>query len=182
MLTETPPPAPPAHARRGPHPVLSALALLGSIALALGVGFAGSLATVSHVDGWYADAEKAPWTPPDAVFGPVWTVLYLAMAVAVWLVWRRRRESAVAPALVAYAVQLALNAAWTPVFFALYPAWGVAALWTAFGIILALIAAVIVTILRFWPIHRGAAVLLMPYLAWVLFASSLNLTLAVYAS
>jgi tryptophan-rich sensory protein len=88
----------------------------------------------------------------------------------------------VRPALLAYLVQLVLNAAWTPVFFALYPSWGVAALWTAFGIIVALIAAVLFTILRFWPVHRVAAVLLMPYLAWLVFASSLNVTIAAYAS
>jgi tryptophan-rich sensory protein len=182
MTTETTLPAPSAHARRETHPAVSILVLAGSVALAVGVGVAGSFATTSHVDGWYADAEKAAWTPPDGVFGPVWTVLYVMMAVAAWLVWRRRHEVAVAPALIAYAVQLALNAAWTPVFFALYPTWGVAALWTAFGIIVALIAAVLFTILRFWPIHRGAAALLMPYLAWVVFASSLNVTIAAYAS
>ncbi|MFT4030262.1 MAG: TspO/MBR family protein [Protaetiibacter sp.] len=167
---------------RATHPVISILVLLGSVLLATGVGFAGSLATTTHVDGWYADAEKAAWNPPDAVFGPVWTALYLVMAVAAWLVWRRRHEAEVRPALLAYLVQLVLNAAWTPVFFALYPAWRVAALWIAFGIIVALAAAVLVTILRFWPVHSVAAVLLMPYLAWVVFASSLNLAIAVYAS
>lgn len=182
MTSDTPLPAPSAHARRETHPAVSILVLLGSVLLATGVGVVGSFATVAHVDGWYADAEKAAWTPPDIVFGPVWTALYLMMAVAAWLVWRRRHETPVTSALVAYLVQLLLNAAWTPVFFALYPSWGVAALWTAFGIIVALIAAVIFTILRFWPIHRGAAILLMPYLAWIVFASSLNVTIAAYAS
>lgn len=170
--------APRAHARRTTHPVLSILALLGSIVLANAVGLLGSLATMPNVDGWYADADKAPWSPPNAVFGPVWTVLYVMMAVAAWLVWMKRQEGAVRPALVAYLVQLALNGAWTPVFFALYPAIGVTALWLAFAIIVALIAAVIYTILRFWPISRLAAVLLMPYLAWIVFAASLNVWVA----
>jgi tryptophan-rich sensory protein len=137
---------------------------------------------MSHVEGWYADADTAPWSPPDIVFGPVWTALYLMMAVAAWLVWRRRQDGEVRPALAAYIVQLALNAAWTPVFFALYPVLGVTALWLAFGIIVVLIAAVIFTILRFWPISRLASVLLVPYLAWLIFASSLNVWVAASAS
>jgi tryptophan-rich sensory protein len=104
------------------------------------------------------------------------------MAVAAWLVWRRRQDGEVRPALVAYIVQLALNAAWTPVFFALYPVLGLPALWLAFGIIVVLIAAVIFTILRFWPISRLASVLLVPYLAWLIFASSLNVWVAASAS
>lgn len=174
--------APRAHARRAGNPVLSTLALLGSIALATGIGLAGSFATMEHVDGWYADASTAPWSPPNVVFGPVWTALYVMMAVAAWLVWRRRHEGDVRPALLAYGVQLVLNAAWTPVFFALYPAIGVSALWIAFGIIVALIAAVIFTILRFWPISRLAALLLAPYLAWLLYAASLNVWVAAAAS
>lgn len=182
MTTTTSDAAPPAHARRETHPAISILVLFGFIVLSTGVGVVGSLATIANVTGWYADAEKAPWTPPDIVFGPVWTVLYVMMAVAAWLVWRRRHDGDVRPALTAYLVQLALNAAWTPVFFALYPVIGVTALWIAFGIIVALIAAVLFTILRFWPLSRLAAVLLMPYLAWIVFASSLNVTIAAYAS
>jgi tryptophan-rich sensory protein len=174
--------APRAHARRNTHPAVSIFVLLASIALATGIGLLGSLATMSHVEGWYADADTAPWSPPDIVFGPVWTALYLMMAVAAWLVWRRRQDGEVRPALVAYIVQLALNAAWTPVFFALYPVLGVPALWLAFGIIVVLIAAVIFTILRFWPISRLASVLLVPYLAWLIFASSLNVWVAASAS
>jgi tryptophan-rich sensory protein len=179
---QTPSDAPPAHSRRETHPAVSILVLLASILLATGVGLCGALATSAHVTGWYADAEKPSWTPPDIVFGPVWTALYLAMAVAAWLVWSRRHDGDVRPALAAYLVQLLLNALWTPVFFALYPVWGVAALWTAAGIIVALIGAVIFTILRFWPVHRLAAVLLIPYLAWIVYAAGLNVTIAAYAS
>src|SRR5690606_3934596 len=98
--------APRAHARRNTHPTVSIFVLLASIALATGIGLLGSLATMSHVEGWYADADTAPWSPPDIVFGPVWTALYLMMAVAAWLVWRRRQDGEVRPALVAYIVQL----------------------------------------------------------------------------
>ncbi|MCU1547897.1 MAG: tryptophan-rich sensory protein [Arthrobacter sp.] len=134
----------------------------------------GSLVTLNNVTGWYAGADKAPWTPPNWLFGPVWTVLYLTMAVAAWLVWRRREERSRA-ALTAYGVQLALNLLWTPVFFGLYPAMGTPALWLAFAIIVALAVAVTATVLLFGPISRAAGLLMLPYLSWVVFASSLNL-------
>lgn len=151
--------------------VLGLLAFLAASALVAGLG---GLATATNVDGWYATADKAPWSPPNWVFGPVWTLLYTAMAAAAWLVWRRRTEET-RPALTAYAVQLVLNLLWTPVFFGLYPVLGTPALWIAFGIIVALAVAVAVTVLYFGPISRTAGLLLLPYLAWVVFASSLNL-------
>lgn len=173
---------PAAHSRRETHPGVSTLVLLVFVLLAVGVGMGGALATSEAVTGWYAAAEKPLWTPPNIVFGPVWTALYLMMAVAAWLVWRRRHGVDVRPALLAYFVQLLLNAFWTPVFFGLYPLIGVAALWLAFAIIVALFLAVLFTLLRFWPIHRFAAVLLMPYLAWIVYAASLNAAIAAYAS
>jgi tryptophan-rich sensory protein len=173
---------PAAHSRRVTHPGVSTLVLLGFVLLAVAVGMGGALSTSDAVTGWYAEADKPVWTPPSIVFGPVWTALYLMMAVAAWLVWRRRHEVDVRPALGAYFVQLLLNAIWTPVFFGLYPVIGLPALWLAFAIIVALFLAVLFTILRFWPIHRFAAVLLMPYLAWIVYASSLNVAIAAYAS
>jgi tryptophan-rich sensory protein len=95
------------------------------------------------------------------------------MAVAAWLVWRRRTDRT-RPAMVAYAVQLLLNLAWTPMFFGLYPALGTAALWLALVIIVALIAAVVVTVLYFGPISRTAGLLLLPYVAWLVYATTLN--------
>ncbi len=154
--------------------VLGLLAFLAASALVAGLG---GLATATNVDGWYATADKAPWSPPNWVFGPVWTLLYTAMAVAAWLVWRRRTAET-RPALTAYAVQLVLNLLWTPVFFGLYPVLGTPALWIAFVIIVALAVAVAVTVLYFGPISRTAGLLLLPYLAWVVFASSLNLWVA----
>ena len=150
------------------------LGLLVFLAASVLVAALGGLATAANVDGWYATADRAPWSPPDWVFGPVWTVLYTAMAVAAWLVWRRRAGGR-RPALAAYAAQLALNLLWTPVFFGLYPALGTPALWIAFAVIVALAAAVAVTVLRFGPISRTAGLLMLPYLSWIVFASSLNL-------
>jgi len=151
--------------------VLALVVLLGASAL---VAALGGLATAGNVQGWYAAADKAPWSPPNWLFGPVWTFLYIAMAVAAWLVWRSRAEGT-RPALRTYAVQLVLNLLWTPVFFGLYPALGTPALWISFVIIAALAVAVAATVLRFGPINRAAGLLMLPYLSWVVFASSLNL-------
>jgi tryptophan-rich sensory protein len=156
----------------GPVAQVVALAVfLGASAL---VAWLGAFATVANVNGWYVAADKAPWTPPNGVFGPVWTALYAAMAVAAWLVWRRGVPES-RPALVTYGIQLGINLLWTPVFFGLYPALGTTALWLAFAVILALIVAVTLTVLRFGPISRAAGLLLLPYVTWIVFASSLNL-------
>ena len=156
--------------------VAGLLLFLGASAL---VAALGGLATFKNVDGWYAVADKAPWSPPNWVFGPVWTVLYTAMAVAAWLIWRRRAEGS-RPALTVYGVQLALNLLWTPVFFGLYPALGTPALWIAFAIIVALAVAVSWTVMLFGPISRAAGLLMLPYLSWIVFASSLNLWAALH--
>ena len=158
------------------------LMLLVFLAISFAVAAFGSLSTISNVDGWYADAEKPFWNPPNFLFGPVWTLLYTLMSVAAWLVWLRRDEPGAGRALWTYAVQLVLNAVWTPAFFGAYPLIGPAALWIALGIIVALDVAILVTMVRFWPISRAAAWLLVPYWAWVLFATTLNAGLAVLNS
>jgi tryptophan-rich sensory protein len=161
--------------------VIALLVFLGASAL---VAALGGLATANHVNGWYATADKAPWSPPNGVFGPVWTVLYTAMAVAAWLVWRSHADGSRTPnkraALTAYGVQLGLNLLWTPVFFALYPVLGTPALWIAFGIIVALAVAVSVTVVLFGPISRTAGLLMLPYLSWIVYASSLSLWAALH--
>lgn len=156
--------------------MIALFVFLGASAL---VAALGGLATANHVNGWYAGADKAPWSPANWVFGPAWTVLYTAMAVAAWLIWRRRAEGSRA-ALTVYGVQLALNLLWTPVFFGLYPALGSPALWIAFAIIVALAVAVSWTVMLFGPISRAAGLLMLPYLSWIVFASSLNLWAAVH--
>ncbi|SDP28505.1 TspO and MBR related proteins [Arthrobacter sp. ok909] len=156
--------------------MIALFVFLGASAL---VAALGGLATANHVNGWYATADKAPWSPPNWVFGPVWTLLYTAMAVAGWLVWRKHAEGS-RTALTAYGVQLVLNLLWTPAFFALYPVLGTPALWIAFGIIVALAVAVAVTVLLFGPISRTAGLLMLPYLSWIVFASSLNLWAALH--
>lgn len=120
---------------------------------------------------WYATLEKPSWNPPGWIFGPVWSLLYTLMAVAAWLVWRRGGFAGQRQALGAFVAQLALNALWTPLFFGLNQPGA------AFAEILLLWLAIAWTIERFWRVHRAAAYLLLPYLAWVGFAAVLNGTL-----
>lgn len=162
--------------------VKSLLALIAFIAIAFAVAGLGSLATIQNVNGWYADAAKAPWSPPNWLFGPVWTFLYAAIAVAGWLVWRQRATMDVRRPLTLYVIQLVLNAIWTPVFFGLYPFIGAPALWIALVIIVALDVLVLLTLIAFWKVSKVAAWLLAPYWAWLLFATTLNAAVAVLNS
>ncbi|WP_035303094.1 TspO/MBR family protein [Actinokineospora inagensis] len=136
-------------------------ALGGFGLLSYGVAALGALATTGNVDGWYASAGKPGFTPPNWLFGPVWTVLYGLIAVAGWVVWRRRDRGGLA----LWGVQLGLNLIWTPMFFAWR--W----LWPAFVVIVLLDVAVAATIVRG---RRVVGWLLAPYLGWILFASALN--------
>ena len=160
-------------------PWVQGIVLALMVAIPLAISFLGSQATQPHTDGWYEQADTAPWNPPDWLFGPVWIVLYIGMGVAAWLIWRERHRVRVTTPLVLYFVQLAFNGVWTPLFFAGYPTWGGAALWAALGVIITLIILVILTSRAFWPISRTAAVILLPYLAWILYASTLNAYIAV---
>ncbi|WP_082305459.1 TspO/MBR family protein [Leucobacter japonicus] len=168
--------APPALARQ----VLAAALFLIIVAA---VAFGGSLASTDNVDGWYAGAEKVAWNPPNAVFGPTWTLLYALLALAGFLIWRsgfREGEpNAARNALALFVTQLALNAMWTPAFFAGYPAIGPAAWWIAAVIIVALIVVVIALAVSARRWSRIAAWIMLPYLAWLCFATSLNIGIIV---
>lgn len=146
--------------------------LLLYVAAVVVVATLGGLATSAGQGsgGWYAEADKPFFTPPGGVFGPVWTVLYGAMAVAAWRLARRREEGSAtaAGALRLWWAQLALNFLWTPLFFA------AELLWVAFVDIVLLVVVLGVLVVRSWRIDRWAGALLTPYLAWVLFASALN--------
>jgi benzodiazapine receptor len=143
--------------------------LLGFILAALAVGALGGWVTSTSVGSWYQTLRKPAFNPPNAVFGPVWTTLYLLMAVAAWRVWRRRStEGASRLALSLWWLQLALNLAWSCLFFGLRnPA-------AALAEILLLFAAVAGTLASFWRRDRAAGALLVPYLGWVSFAAVLN--------
>lgn len=117
-------------------------------------------------DEWYASLSKPSFNPPNWIFGPVWTTLYLMMGVAAWGVWRYGRNCRAA--LTLFAIQLALNAAWSPLFFGLHRPD------LALIDLIALWIAIVVTIVAFHRQVRWAAMLLLPYLAWVSFAGVLN--------
>ena len=120
---------------------------------------------------WYAQLQKPSWNPPSWIFGPAWTALYIMMAIAAWLVWQRGGFATERLALGLFLLQLLFNAAWSPLFFGLRnPA-------LAFVDIALLWLALLATLLIFWRRSRLAGALLIPYLAWVSFASALNFAL-----
>jgi translocator protein len=169
------------------------LKLLASIVICEGAGILGSVFTTPAIMGWYATLHKAPFNPPNWVFAPVWTTLFLLMGIALYLVWTKnfkvetsqgvqvkkawnpiseklwsgtwKEENAV----MIFVLQLVLNILWSVLFFGLrLPA-------VAFAEILMLWFAILYTIANFYRISKPASYLLLPYLAWVTLASALNL-------
>lgn len=139
------------------------------LGLFLGASFAaaalGGVTTAGSVRDWYPTIAKPSWNPPSWIFGPVWTALYAMIAVAAWLVWRRVGWGG---ALVWFALQLALNATWSPVFFGLHR------IGLALVNIILLWVAIAGTTVAFWRVVPVAGILFVPYLAWVSFAAALN--------
>jgi benzodiazapine receptor len=149
-------------------PGRQALVLVGWAVLCFA---AASMGAFFEPGEWYGALKKPDWNPPGWIFGPVWTALYMMMAVAAWLVWRHGGWGQQRKPLIVFLVQLALNALWTPLFFGLH--WpGV-----AFAEIVLLWLAIAATIVVFHPVSRPAMLLLVPYLTWVSFAAALNFTL-----
>jgi len=144
------------------------LSLIGWIALTF---CASATGVFVKTGGWYAELAKPTWNPPSWVFGPVWTALYIMMAVAAWLVWREGGWKAQRGPLTLYLVQWALNALWTPLFF------GLQRPGPAFAEILVLLIAIVMTVMAFWRVRRAAGWLLLRYAAWATFATVLNFTI-----
>ena len=146
----------------------SALALAGWLALSFAAAAVGGFFLPGE---WYAGLQKPSWNPPNWIFGPVWTALYMIMAIAAWLVWKRGGFAGQRVALSFFLAQLLFNALWSPLFFGLrQPA-------LAFADILLLWLTLLGTVAAFWKVRPLAGVLLVPYLAWVTFASTLNFAL-----
>lgn len=122
-------------------------------------------------DSWYTSLNKPAWNPPAAVFGPVWTTLYILMGLAVWLVWREGGWKEQWKLLTLFLVQWVLNMAWTPLFFGLHqPGWALLEL-------IVLWALVLITGIGFWRVRRLAGVLWIPYFLWLTFATALNFSI-----
>jgi translocator protein len=141
------------------------LGLLVWLLIAFATAAIGAVASLDAA-AFYAQLSKPSWAPPAGIFGPVWSVLYTLMGISAWLVWRSPRRSRGALAL--FGTQLAVNALWSWLFFA----WHRGALATLD--VLLLLALIVLTVRAFWPSSRLAAILLVPYLVWVSFASVLT--------
>ena len=145
--------------------------LIISIAIAQSAGIVGSVFTAPNIEGWYSTLAKPVWNPPGWVFGPVWILLYTLMGIAAFLVWRQRDVPGSKLALSVYGVHLALNALWSIVFF------GLKNPGLALAEILVLLAFILATTVLFRRINNWAGALLVPYIAWVTFATFLNFTI-----
>lgn len=145
--------------------------LAACVAVPLAVGLLSGLATASGVEDWYPGLRKPAFNPPNWVFGPMWTLLYVLMGISLYWIWTAPRGRARARALIVFAIQLALNCAWSFLFFAFHK----------IGIALVEIAliwcAVLLMIFVFRQVHKPAALLQVPYLLWVTFATVLNAAL-----
>ncbi len=158
--------------RGSPAPALSrgasAAALVACLAVTFSAAAAGAALSFDGPGGWYRTIAKPAWTPPGWVFGPVWTALYAMMSVAAWRVWRRDGLLEARLCMAVYGTQLALNVAWSWLFFGLHrPA-------LAFAEILVLWALIVATTALFWARDTLAGALMTPYVAWVAFAAGLN--------
>ncbi len=144
------------------------IGLIVFIFVCLGAAGLGAVATTPEIDGWYKSLDKPTWNPPSYIFGPVWTTLYVMMAIAAWMVWRQAGLAAARLPLTLFAIQLVLNVAWSWIFFGMHqPGWAlidIGLLWLA----------ILATTLLFINRSRAAGALMLPYLAWVSFASLLN--------
>lgn len=143
----------------------SLLGLIGFLAACFATALTGARFKPGD---WYEGLAKPSWRPPNWLFAPVWTVLYLMIAVAGWLVWRKAGLAGAWLPLAVYALQLVLNGAWSPLVFGLHR------LDLGFADIVLVWLSVAATIVVFVPVSTAAALLLLPYLAWATFAGALN--------
>jgi benzodiazapine receptor len=145
----------------------TALGLAAWLGLTFAAAAVGAIASMDAAE-CYGRLSRPDWAPPASVFGPVWSLLYLLMGIAAWLVWREDPRPGVPTALGLYVGQLVVNALWSWLFFA----WHDGAL--AFVDVLLLLALIALTVGAFWRVRWLAALLLLPYLAWVAFACALT--------
>lgn len=138
------------------------------------VGFLGTPFTISAIPTWYATLNKPFFSPPNWIFGPVWTLLYFLMGVAFYLIWKQGfKKQKVKTAGLFFLAQLALNFIWSPVFF------GLRAPLLGLIVIVAMWALIVMTMKKFYPLSKPAFYLLLPYLLWVSFATLLNAAIVV---
>jgi len=150
---------------------MNILVIIVWIIIAFIPGILGQLATGPAIPAWYATLTRPPIAPPNWLFGPVWTLLYISMGVAAGLIWQKGISSkAVQAAIVLFLIQLALNGLWSFIFF------GWHLLFLAFIEIVVMWVFILLTIIKFYALSPAAGLILVPYLLWVSFASILNLS------
>lgn len=138
-----------------------------TIGVSLLAGFWGSQSTLESITGWYAGIVRPSWTPPNWVFGPVWSVLYVLMGISAGLVWKTAKKGTWVP-LAFFAAHLGVNVLWSIVFFGTHNPGG------ALIVIALLWAMIALLMLWFWRYNRLSTYLLIPYLVWVSYATTLN--------
>jgi tryptophan-rich sensory protein len=145
--------------------------LIFFVGLCLAVGAMGGWVTADSVKTWYPTLDKPSFTPPDWIFGPVWTALYVLMGIAAWRVWRKARPGQARIPFALFVIQLALNFTWSAMFF------GAHRIGVAVAVIVILEAVILATLVAFRRIDGPAAILLVPYALWVAFATLLNVAI-----
>ncbi|MBU4209866.1 tryptophan-rich sensory protein [Patescibacteria group bacterium] len=150
--------------------------LIASILICQLAGIVGAVFTTPAISGWYVTLNKPSFNPPNWLFGPVWTFLYLLMGISLFLVWNKKDSKDTKTALIFFAVQLGLNTLWSIIFFGMHLPL------VAFLEILFLLFFIALTIIKFFPISKISAYLLTPYFLWVSFATILNLSIAILNS
>ncbi len=153
--------------------LISPFKLIVSLALSFMAAAVGSVATIANIPTWYAALAKPEFSPPNWLFGPVWTLLYVLIGISLYLVWVTKYDRSKRAAFTFFGVQLALNTLWSLVFFGGHWLWG------GVVVITVLLVSIIVAARLFWPISKTAAYLLVPYMLWVSFATALNIAIAV---
>lgn len=138
------------------------------ILLTMAIGGLSGFATISGVNGWYKTLNKPSFNPPNAIFGPVWSLLYLLMGISLYLIWQQPKSSERKKAVGVFFVQITLNFFWSIIFFNLH------SIGFALVEIIAMWLAILAMIILFYRVNRPAALLQIPYICWVSFASVLN--------
>ena len=146
--------------------------LVISLVVSLAAGGVGVIFTTPAIRTWYVDLNKPFFTPPNWLFGPAWTILYILMGIAAFMIWRIGLSTpGVQIALIAFLIQLILNLLWSIVFFGMHSIVG------GVVVIVLLWIAILVTLIKFWSLYQTAGILMIPYLLWVTFASALNIAI-----
>lgn len=152
--------------------MMKAVKLIASLGVSFSAALVGTMATTPNIPTWYASLEKPFFNPPNWVFGPVWTLLYVLIGVSLYLLWTHQTDKPKTHVYLIFIGQIWLNALWSLVFFGLHEPW------FGLGVILLLLLSIVLLMRAYWPFNKVAAYLLVPYLLWVLFATALNLSIA----